>query len=567
MNCAFTNNYAELGAGMRNQDNVPRGEPTQDSNSTLINCTFNDNKAHWGGGINNVLSYSNLSNCTFDRNYSRGMGAGMYNYGGNIVMKDCSFVENTGTCGGGIYSEDICNLTISNCILRNNIARATGGGGMSISDANNIFLSKCTFSGNSANWSGGGLASNHNRLMLNNCIFSGNNASGDMSYTGKGGGLYAFGDSTLSNCTFSCNWAQQGCAIFKYSFSNLELTNCILWNGGNEIYQTGIKSDIRYSNIQGGWEGEGNIDTDPLFADPNNGDFHLKSQAGRYDSNIGSWIMDDITSPCIDAGDPNSPIGDEPFPNSGIINMGAYGGTAEASLSTYILFGQASNPNPPDGTQNVSPDVIISWSPGKDAVSHDVYFGFTNPPMFVRNQIETEYEPGQLYSQGLLPTQAQCYWRIDEVDSQGNIITGNVWEFKVHEYKGRFCFTGDTPVLVDGKLIPMSEVAAGQSIENNIGKVETVQEHEGVFTLYDIVLDSGNPIAVAENHYFLTEAGNWLSLHNLKAGSRLKTSKGSVGIIGVKKRPMPYIGKVYNIKIKDSNQYLVGEDAIIVRDY
>jgi len=44
-------------------------------------------------------------------------------------------------------------------------------------------------------------------------------------------------------------------------------------------------------------------------------------------------VIDDVTSPCLDAGDPNNPIGDEPFPNGWIINMGAYGGTAEASLS------------------------------------------------------------------------------------------------------------------------------------------------------------------------------------------------------------------------------------------
>jgi len=42
-----------------------------------------------------------------------------------------------------------------------------------------------------------------------------------------------------------------------------------------------------------------------------------------------------VTSPCIDAGDPNSPIGYEPFPNGGIINMGAYGGTAQASKSYF----------------------------------------------------------------------------------------------------------------------------------------------------------------------------------------------------------------------------------------
>ena len=83
--------------------------------------------------------------------------------------------------------------------------------------------------------------------------------------------------------------------------------------------------------------GDGNIEADPLFADPDNYDYHLKSQAGRFDPNMQSWVQDEVTSPCIDAGDPNSPVGYEPFPNGGYVNMGAYGGTSEASKS---YFGQ-----------------------------------------------------------------------------------------------------------------------------------------------------------------------------------------------------------------------------------
>ncbi|MHC4708055.1 MAG: PGF-pre-PGF domain-containing protein, partial [Planctomycetota bacterium] len=98
---------------------------------------------------------------------------------------------------------------------------------------------------------------------------------------------------------------------------------------------SGFTSSINatFSDIQGGWEGEGNIDADPLFADPDKGDYHLKSEYGRWDAASGSWVVDEVTSPCIDAGDPNSAVGDEPEPNGGRINMGAYGGTAEASKS------------------------------------------------------------------------------------------------------------------------------------------------------------------------------------------------------------------------------------------
>jgi len=137
------------------------------------------------------------------------------------------------------------------------------------------------------------------------------------------------------------------------------LTNCIVfWNSPNQLYASAGDADllVKYSNIQGGWPGEGNINVDPCFAEPGrwdddvwrDGDYHLKSQVGRWEPSEnpksefrnpklaeGSWVKDEVTSLCIDAGDPASPIGLEPFPNGGIINMGAYGGTAEASKSYF----------------------------------------------------------------------------------------------------------------------------------------------------------------------------------------------------------------------------------------
>jgi hypothetical protein len=62
--------------------------------------------------------------------------------------------------------------------------------------------------------------------------------------------------------------------------------NCIFWNGGNEIGGWTHRINVSHSIIEGGWPGEGNINQDPLFVNPGNGDFSL--QTG---------------SPCIDAGD------------------------------------------------------------------------------------------------------------------------------------------------------------------------------------------------------------------------------------------------------------------------
>ncbi len=137
---------------------------------------------------------------------------------------------------------------------------------------------------------------------------------------------------TLTNCTLVGNTAvMAGGAIAASGTMPVELSNCILWdNAPGQIFGGATAT---YCNIQGGWPGDGNIGTDPLFADPTNGDYHLKSQAGRWDPASGSWVQDDVTSPCIDTGDPATSVGAELEPNGDRINMEAYGGMPEASKS------------------------------------------------------------------------------------------------------------------------------------------------------------------------------------------------------------------------------------------
>jgi hypothetical protein len=65
----------------------------------------------------------------------------------------------------------------------------------------------------------------------------------------------------------------------------------------------------------------------------------------------------------------------------------------------------------------------------------------------------------------------------------------------------------------------------------------------------------------------LTESGDWVAVQNLTTATKLQTPKGSIGIVSVTKRPTPYVGKVYNLKVEGSDRYLVGKDAVIVRDY
>jgi hypothetical protein len=75
----------------------------------------------------------------------------------------------------------------------------------------------------------------------------------------------------------------------------------------------------------------------PLFVDPANGDYHLKSKRGRHWPAHDVWVLDKVTSPCVDGGDPAVNPSNEPMPNGGRINMGAYGNTAYASMSEWPI--------------------------------------------------------------------------------------------------------------------------------------------------------------------------------------------------------------------------------------
>jgi hypothetical protein len=122
--------------------------------------------------------------------------------------------------------------------------------------------------------------------------------------------------------------------IEAYAGSEPDINNSILWNNTDGDL---FGCEARYSCIERGVEGEGNISHDPLFVDPGNDDYHIRSRRGRYWPEYDIWVLDKVTSPCVDGGDPNVDPSDEPLPNDGRINIGAYGGTLEASMSPLYL--------------------------------------------------------------------------------------------------------------------------------------------------------------------------------------------------------------------------------------
>jgi hypothetical protein len=216
-------------------------------------------------------------------------------------------------------------------------------------------------------------------VTLTNCIFSGNSAinEGGVVYNQGGGFTPGFmvegGNLTLTNCTFAGNSAVDGNAIACDSMmqafpSELQVTNCILWNGGNEIWNNdGSTITITYSGVWGGWPGIGNIEADPCFVAP------------------GYWELVPPPPP--------------PLP----------------------LF-KASEPNPADGAVSVNITADLSWTAGHDALSHDVYFGTGSTPPFIGNQTSQTFNPGTMaYS-------TKYYWRIDEVNDSDK-TAGDIWTF------------------------------------------------------------------------------------------------------------------------------------------
>ncbi|MHC4122189.1 MAG: M6 family metalloprotease domain-containing protein [Planctomycetota bacterium] len=301
--------------------------------------------------------------------------------------------------GGAIYCYQSSPI-IENCIITLNNASYSGGG-IFLDENSNPKIDNCTINYNQCGASGGAICSVGSHPEITNSLITHNSSY----YSGCAGSLYD-SDMTFINCTIADNQADYefGTGGIDCFYGDVLVANTIMWNNSSdsnsqfEIYAA--EAIVNYSDIQMPepneiWDGNdsNNINADPLFADPNLNDYHLKSAFGRWipvtytngdfdnsgfinfkdfaifanewkstnpdmqfdlfpDNEIDSkdldifaynwlspgqntqgWELDDVNSPCIDAGNPSSDYSDEPFHNGDRINMGAYGNTSQASKS------------------------------------------------------------------------------------------------------------------------------------------------------------------------------------------------------------------------------------------
>jgi hypothetical protein len=300
---------------------------------------------HNGEDANCIISGLTIRNASTAAG-SNGAGISCYNCSPTIY--NCVIKDGRARISGGGICFDYSNATVINCTIMGNTADCFGGGIGCYSSSPLII--GCNISGNAAWEEGGGIDSGLSDLNIFNSVIINNNAP-------LGGGINCYypGIVNLINCAIAANSSTDtGGAVYCWFGGNAAIKNSILWanSANNAGMQIGLmdngQASITYCDVQGGqtgiydpcehlvW-GQGNIDANPYFTsfdpngDPNIWDFHLQSAYGRWDQNSQTWVTDSNTSLCIDAGDPNSDWSSEPWPNGKRINIGAYGGTTQAS--------------------------------------------------------------------------------------------------------------------------------------------------------------------------------------------------------------------------------------------
>jgi predicted outer membrane repeat protein len=304
--------------------------------ATISNITITNGCACDGGGVYCRYSNPHFKNVMVYLNYSSDNGGGIYCDESSPILEHVEIIGNSAEySGGGIlcYNSEIY---LNDVLITENSSNEHGGG---ISCGNldmmlNPAFENVTITENHAGLDGGGIFFGLTDAHLLNVEITNNTAGGD------GGGILVWdSEPSFDKVTISDNTATDEGGGLYCNYANPNLINSIVWNNlPDEVYTFGASAvTADYSDIGGGWTGTGNIDLDPLFVDSNEGDYHL------------SWvnfpIPDDTKSPCIDAGDPSSPLD----PDGTIADMGAYYFNQNVSIdepSNYDNHILTTYPNP-----------------------------------------------------------------------------------------------------------------------------------------------------------------------------------------------------------------------------
>jgi hypothetical protein len=309
-----------------------------------------------GAGVFCESSSPSFDNCRFVSHFvypeqQPARGAAMALHDSSPMVTGCVFLDNTGdgACaayGGAVFSQN-GSPVFEDCIFEGNIAKGgscasngRAGGGALASVGGSPSLIRCRVVENLA-WSaesswegfarGGGVYFDGGGVVIG-CLVAGNTCEYYFENTepGLGGvGVYATGLCTVVNSTVVDNTYTSGFppeeGVGVYIDSGM-VENTIIWDNSHDSLSGPPGATVEYNLIEGGWDGEGNIDADPLFVDPDNGDFRLGTGSPAIDAGDNTAVPEEIETD-LDGNprfvdDPETEdtgIGDPP-----IVDMGAY---------------------------------------------------------------------------------------------------------------------------------------------------------------------------------------------------------------------------------------------------
>ncbi len=293
-----------------------------------------------GGGIS-CRNYANplITKNTIIDNWSTevdGGGGICCAHNSSPIIMDNIISGNMAEAGGGIYCHGNSNAVIFSNKIDGNSAGFYGGGIFCVTS--NAIISGNEITNNRSHYHGGGIyCGGPIQMVISNNIITGNVASDNDGY-GKGGGIYCQATNPIlrNNICYANSADSIGGGLFCRA-SNPLITNGIFradsigWPlpaEAEEIYADSSWPVVEYCNIQGGWPGAGNIDIDPFFRNPADGDFHL----------MVTYCGDSLDSPCIDAGSPyysDSLLDCSWGLGTTTGDMGAYGGGDTALVNIY----------------------------------------------------------------------------------------------------------------------------------------------------------------------------------------------------------------------------------------
>ncbi|UCC29402.1 MAG: right-handed parallel beta-helix repeat-containing protein, partial [Phycisphaerales bacterium] len=204
--------------------------------------------------------------------------------------------------GGGLYVED-SDATFVQCVFAGNRS-AVMGGAVAIWGGSPSFVN-CRFYGNDGGWAAGAIYIRKSATpTFVNCLLYSNQAW-------EGGAVaITTGAATFVNCTLSENAATAGKGgAFLDSRGEAALRNCIIWgntantNGTDEIFNLPAaqgSTAVTHSNVKGGWPGEGNLYSDPLFVDPATGDYRIRQTSPCKDKGQNASLPTDVADTSLD---------------------------------------------------------------------------------------------------------------------------------------------------------------------------------------------------------------------------------------------------------------------------